>query len=99
MLYDELNKTLKEAGAFQLMQDGRLAVATRRGEIWMIDNPMAEKVGPSNFKRFAHGLHEPLGLAERDGWLYVTQRSDVSRIRDTSGDGVADEFQIVAGRG
>ena len=84
-----------EAGAFNLMADGRLAVATRRGEVWMIENPFSENVEARQFKRFAHGLHEPLGLAERNGWLYVTQRSDVSRIRDKDGDGIADEFEIV----
>ena len=85
-----------EAGAFQLTKDGRLAVATRRGEIWMVDRPLDASVAAQNFKRFAHGLHEPLGLAERDGWLYVTQRSDVSRLRDTDNDGVADQFEVVA---
>ena len=45
--------------------------------------------------RFAHGLHEVLGLAERDGWLYVTQRCDVSRIKDSDGDDVADVFEVV----
>jgi glucose/arabinose dehydrogenase len=85
-----------EAGAFQRMDDGRLAVATRRGEIWMISNPLAESVPASAFSRFAQGLHEPLGLALRDGWLYVTQRPDVSRIRDTDQDGLADEFEVVA---
>jgi len=84
-----------EAGAFNVMADGRLAVATRRGEVWMVKQPLAAKVGPDSFTRFAHGLHEPLGLAERDGWLFVTQRSDVSRIRDNNGDGVADDFEIV----
>ncbi len=87
--------TMLEAGAFQWMSDQRLAVATRRGEIWMIDAPLSDKVGPSNFKRFAHGLHEPLGMAFKDGWLYVTQRSDVTRIRDTDSDGVADAFEVV----
>ncbi len=84
-----------EAGAFQLMSDGRLAVATRRGEIWMITEPFSPSVKAANFSRFAHGLHEPLGLAERDGWLYVTQRSDVSRLQDTDHDGLADIFEIV----
>jgi glucose/arabinose dehydrogenase len=85
-----------EASAVQMMPDGRLAVASRRGEIWMIDQPLADQVTASQFKRFAHGLHEPLSLAEKDGWLYVTQRPDVSRLRDTDGDGVADEFEVVA---
>ncbi|MEZ6137176.1 MAG: hypothetical protein R3C53_19985 [Pirellulaceae bacterium] len=85
-----------EAGAVQLMPDGKLAVATRRGEIWMVDEPFSDKVTASNFKLFAEGLHEPLGLTERDGWLYVTQRPDVSRLRDSDGDGRADEFEVVA---
>lgn len=84
-----------EAGAFNAMRDGRLAVATRRGDIWMIDKPLAGQVTAAHFKRFAHGLHEPLGLAERDGWLYVTQRSDVSRCKDTDNDGEADVFEVV----
>ncbi len=84
-----------EAGAFQLMPDGRMAVASRRGEIWMIRDPFADKVSSSQFSRFAHGLHEVLGLAEKDGWLYITQRTDVSRIRDSDGDDLADEFEVV----
>lgn len=85
-----------EASAFQLMPDGRLAVATRRGEIWMVESPTSPRVQARQFHRFAHGLHEVLSLAERDGWLYVTQRTDVSRIRDSNGDGVADVFELVA---
>jgi len=84
-----------EASGFQLMPDGKMAVCSRRGEIWMISDPYAKEVKASQFKRFAHGLHETLTLAERDGWLYTTQRSDVSRLRDTDGDGEADEFEIV----
>lgn len=85
-----------EAGAVQLMPDGKLAVATRRGDIWMVDQPFGKQVSASNFKLFAEGLHEPLSLAEKDGWLYATQRPDVSRLRDTDGDGVADEIEVVA---
>ena len=85
-----------EATSFQLMPDGRMAVASRRGEIWMIEDPMAKDVSAKQFKLFAQGLHEPIGLAEKDGWLYVTQRPDVSRLRDSDGDGQADEFEIVA---
>ncbi len=84
-----------EASGFQLMPDGKMAVCSRRGEIWMIDDPFAEEVKASQFKRFAHGLHESMTLAERDGWLYVTQRCDVSRLRDSDGDGEADEFEVV----
>ncbi|QDU40491.1 hypothetical protein Mal4_48490 [Maioricimonas rarisocia] len=84
-----------EASAFQLMPDGRVAVASRRGEVWMIENPFADEVKAEQFTRFAHGLHEVLSLAEKDGWLYLTQRCDVSRIKDSDGDGVADLYEVV----
>lgn len=85
-----------EVGALQPLEDGRLAVATRRGEIWLVEQPLADEVKAEQFSRFAEGLHEPLGLALRDGWLYVTQRPDISRIRDNDGDGLADQFEVVA---
>ncbi|MFO0881119.1 MAG: hypothetical protein U0840_27665 [Gemmataceae bacterium] len=84
-----------EAGAIEILPGDRVAVGTRRGEVWIIDNaydPDPEKV---KFTRFAHGLHEVLGLAWKDGWLYVTQRPDVTRIKDTNGDGKADLFEVV----
>ena len=84
-----------EASGFQLMPDGKMAVCSRRGEIWMIDNPFSATVSSSQFTRFAHGLHETLTLAEKDGWLYTTQRTDVSRMRDSNGDGLADVFEVI----
>jgi len=87
-----------EVGALEWIPDGRLAVATRRGEIWIMTAPTG---GTPTFnkpiwKRFAHGLHEVLGLAWKDGWLYTTQRPEVSRLRDTNSDGEADQFETVA---
>lgn len=85
-----------EACAFQMMPDGRLAVASRRGEIWMIADPFSKEIRASQFTRFAHGLHEVLSLAERNGWLYVVQRCDVSRLKDTNNDGKADLYEVVS---
>jgi glucose/arabinose dehydrogenase len=93
--FETPKEAVLEVGGFQYMPDGRMALCTRRGEIWMIRDPLAKQVAAGQFERFAHGLHEPLGLAYRDGWLYATQRSDVSRFRDTDGDGLADEFEVV----
>ena len=84
-----------EASGFEMMPDGKMAVCSRRGEIWMINDPFSPTVSASQFQRFAHGLHETLTLAHRDGWLYTTQRSDVTRMRDRDGDGIADEFEVV----
>lgn len=86
-----------ECGGLDFLPVGRVAVGTRRGEIWLVDNATAADPTQAKFTRFAHGLHEILGLAARkDGWLYVTQRGEVSRIKDTNGDGKADVFETVA---
>jgi glucose/arabinose dehydrogenase len=85
-----------EAGGLEWMADGRLAVCTRRGEVWIVDNPTAAGPEKIAFSLFASGLHEPLGLVERDGWLYVTQRGEVTRLADEDGDGHADTFDTVA---
>ena len=52
--------------------------------------------GQPHYTRFAQGLHEALGLAYRDGALYTTQRSELTRLRDTDGDGKADRYETVA---
>jgi glucose/arabinose dehydrogenase len=85
-----------EACGFQRMPDGSLAVCSRRGDIFRIADPDADQVGPEQFSVYARGLHEPLSLAWRDGWLYATQRPEVTRMRDTDGDGRADQFETVA---
>jgi glucose/arabinose dehydrogenase len=85
-----------EAGALEFLPDGRLAIATRRGEIYLLDKPLAENPEDASFTLFATGLHEVLGLAWRDGWLYCVQRAEVTRIKDTDGDHRADVFQTVS---
>jgi glucose/arabinose dehydrogenase len=89
------NVTL-EAGGLENLPDGRLAVCTRRGDVYFIENAVSDPPADLHYRRFASGLHECLGLAYRDGWLYVTQRGEVSRLRDDNGDGRADTFETFA---
>lgn len=85
-----------EAGDFELLPDGRLAVSTRRGDIWMIQDGLNAEIESPQWTRFAHGLHEVLGLVYRDGDLYATQRCEITKLRDTNNDGVADQFVTFA---
>jgi len=89
------NGAVLEAGGIHHLSDGRVAVSTRRGEIWMVENAFDKDPEKAKFRRFAHGLHEVLGLAEKDSWLYATQRCEVTKMKDTTGDGRADRFQTV----
>lgn len=83
-----------EAGGLAFDEAGKLAVCTRRGEIWTIENPASAN---PKFVRFAHGLHEPLGLAYKDGGYYCTQRAELTRIVDKNSDGKADSYRKVYG--
>ena len=85
-----------EVSGMATLPDAKLAVAIRRGEIWIAENPYAPEGTEVKWKRFASGLHEPLGLALHEGAFYTTQRSEVTKIRDTDGDGVADEYTCAA---
>ena len=81
-----------EVGGLAFDENGRLAVPTRRGEIWLIENP--ESSNPS-FHRFAQGLHEPLGIAWQNESWYVAQRGELTRITDTNNSGTADLYETV----
>lgn len=84
-----------EAGSFELMPDGRLAVGTRRGDIFLVTGAFDENPVPK-FHRFASGLDEIFGLAYRDDAFYVTQQTEVTRITDLDGDERADKFQTLS---
>ena len=84
-----------EAGSIVSMPDGRLAVGTRRGEIYFATGHDATPPAPM-WKLFATGLTEIFGLAYRDGVLYATQQSEVTRVMDTNDDGKADRFETVS---
>ncbi|HEY4259460.1 MAG TPA: hypothetical protein VGM98_04850 [Schlesneria sp.] len=93
--FDIPKDIMLEAGGIELLPDGKLAISTRRGEIWLVDKPFADPPKDEKWTRFAHGLHEVLGIAQRDGWIYATQRGEVSRLKDTNGDGKADLYETV----
>jgi hypothetical protein len=79
--------------------DGRLLICTRRGEIWSVHNPTAEDLSKIEFKLYARGLHEALGLrVVNDREIVIAQRPELTRVRDTDGDGVADEFTTICDR-
>ncbi len=84
-----------EVGGMVTLPDGNLAICTRRGEVWTISNPYISGSARPAYKRFAYGLHEPLGLTYRNGDIYVTQRSEVTRLHDADGDGRADSYDKV----
>lgn len=84
-----------EVGGMDLLPDGRPAISTRRGEVWLVNDAYADPPFSATFTKFASGLHEPLGLAVRDGAMYLVQRSELTRLVDEDGDDRADRYQHV----
>ncbi|HEX4613950.1 MAG TPA: hypothetical protein VH092_37560 [Urbifossiella sp.] len=85
-----------EVGGLAFRPDGKLLACTRRGEIWLVHNPL--EVNPNNVRvtRYATGLHEALGMwVQDDKTVYVVQRPELTKVTDHDGDGVADEFVTV----
>ena len=83
-----------EVGGLDAYDDGSLAIATRRGEVWRIDDVYGQDPEPS-FQLFAQGLHEPLGLLVKDNAIYTAQRGELTRLLDEDNDGRADVYETV----
>ena len=83
---------LLEVGGLTVLPDGNLGVATRRGDVFIVENPTSVR---PYFRRFASGLHEVLGLTYQDGAFYCAQRGELTKLVDTDMDGQADVFETV----
>lgn len=84
--------TLLEVGGLCVLPNGDLGVSTRRGDIFIVENPTSRQ---PFFRKFASGLHEVLGLAYKNGALYCAQRGELTKLIDTNKDGKADVIETV----
>jgi len=85
-----------EVGGLAFRPDGKLLACTRRGEIWLIENPTSDTPGEIKFTKYASGLHESLGMyVEDDKTLFVVQRPELTKVTDALGQGKASEFKTV----
>lgn len=84
-----------EAGGVVGLQDGSIAVATRKGDVWIVENPSMAYGSKPHFRLFASGLHEPLGLVEKDLALYTAQRGELTKLIDEDGDRIADIYETI----
>ncbi|WP_211327198.1 hypothetical protein [Chitinophaga flava] len=84
--------TLLEVGGLCTLPNGDLGIATRRGDIFIVENPTSRQ---PYFRKVASGLHEVLGLVWKDGSLYCAQRGELTKLTDTDMDGKIDRFETV----
>ena len=81
-------------GGFEILPDGRLAVGTRRGDIYFIAGAFDSPPKPE-YHLFASGQDEIFSLSWKDGAMTATSFGETTRITDTNGDGVADNYDTL----
>lgn len=81
-------------GGFAVLPDGRLAVGTRRGDIYLVSGAFDTPPNPQ-YHLFATGQDEIFALCWRDNALFATTWGEVTRISDVDGDGVADRYDTL----
>jgi azurin len=80
--------------AHDFFSDGTAAVATMTGEVWLVKG-IDDKLEKLRWKRFATGLHQPLGMKIVKNKLYVLGRDQITCLNDLNGDDEADFYECI----
>ena len=87
-------KSPMRIGGMDILPDGRIAVCTLMGDVWIVDG-IDENLEKVTWTRFASGLHQPLGLVAKNGPIKVIGRDQLTRLVDSDGNGEADLYECV----
>ena len=94
--FDNPFNALFFCGGHDFFPDGRAAVCTLHGDVWLVDGIDA-KLERITWRRFATGLFQPLGLriagSGKSAAIYVVGRDQITRLQDLNGDGEADFYE------
>jgi hypothetical protein len=85
-------KSWMRFGGFDFFSDGRAAVSTWSGDVWIVSG-IDDKLENVTWKRYASGLFHALGLKIVDDKVYVLGRDQITRLHDLNGDGEADFYE------
>jgi azurin/sugar phosphate isomerase/epimerase len=92
--FDNPYGTLFFISGLDFFEDGSAAVCTMTGEVWLVGG-LDAGLRKVTWKRYATGLHQPLGLKVLDGKVLVLGRDQITRLHDLNGDREADYYENV----
>ena len=72
--------------------NGDAAVCTVHGDVWRVSG-IDDDLDEVKWKRYATGLHQPLGLKVVDNKVHVLERDQITRLHDLNGDNEADFYE------
>jgi azurin len=85
-------RSLFHMGDHDFFANGDAAVCTIEGEVWLVRG-LDDSLDRIRWKRFAAGLHEPLGLKIADDKVYVLGRDQITLLHDSNSDDEADYYE------
>lgn len=88
-------------GGMDFFSNGDLAICTwdSLGSVYVLKNAAKAKAFPELKPiRVAWGLSEPLGLKVVNDKIYVLQKHELTRLDDTDGDGLVDEYTTICNK-
>ena len=91
------NSFQPKVGGIDFLKDGRMVVSTwdAAGSVYIVDNVQSGDTTKMKAKRIGFGLAEPLGLKVVNDTIYVMQKHEMTRLIDTDGDDIIDEYQTL----
>ncbi|MFP6855818.1 MAG: DUF6797 domain-containing protein [Roseibacillus sp.] len=90
--FDNPEKVLFRFGGHDFFSNGDIAVCTIDGDVWRVSG-IDDKLRKIEWKRYAAGLFQPLGLRIVDNKVYVLGRDQITRLHDYNGDNEADYYE------
>jgi mono/diheme cytochrome c family protein len=81
--------------AMTWLDDGRLAIASLRGQILLASDADGDSL-PETLTTFADGLAAPYGIQSDGDAILISHKPEVLRLRDSDNDLRADQFDVVA---
>lgn len=87
-----------KVGGMDFLSDGRMVISTWDGDgpVYILDGVSTGDPAKITVKKIAVGFAEPLGLKVVDDVIYVLQKQELTRLIDTDGDEIIDEYQTVS---
>lgn len=93
--FENPHGTLFFITAHDFFSDGTsAAIATMTGEVWLVKG-IDDKLDRVRWKRFATGLHQPLGMKIIGDKIHVLGRDQITCLHDLNGDDEADFYECV----
>jgi hypothetical protein len=79
-------------GGIDFLSADQALLGSVSGDVWLVSG-VQHAAGELNWKRFATGLYQPLGIKVVRGQVFVLGRDQITRLHDLNGDGEADHYE------